>query len=457
VAVEAGTPGAGSPAGAVSPSGAGSPVAAPSTTFATPADVRRARMAVAALFFTNGALFANVVPRYPEVKAHVGLSKAAFGSAVAAFPLGALLAGLFAAALIGRYRSSRVATVGVVLLGAALFLVSVSPSWLALAGVVLVAGAVDAVVDVAQNAHGLRVQRLYGRSIVNSFHGVWSIGAIAGGLMGAAAAGLGVPLGLHLAAAGALCASIAFGAYRFLLPGPEDAERIADGQDAAAVEGHPGSPATAHGAGRGMGHRARGLLRRPEVRLLVALGTLAACGAVVEDAASSWGAMYLGDRLGATAVVAGLAFVAFQAAMTAGRLLGDRIVDRLGEATVVRAGGAVAALGMGVALALPTVPSALVGYGLAGVGVATLVPAAMHAADEVPGLPPGVGLTVVSWLLRVGFLLSPPLVGLIADASSLRAGLLSVVVAGLVVVLLGGSIVVDRTRSPADPVPFPAP
>src|SRR5699024_6761182 len=104
------------------------------------------------------------------------------------------------------------------------------------------AGGLDAVVDVAQNAHGLRVQRLYGRSIVNSFHALWSIGAIAGGAAGAAAAGVGVPLTAHLAAAAVACGVIAFAAHRCLLPGPEDAERLLDAQEAAASEGHPGSP-----------------------------------------------------------------------------------------------------------------------------------------------------------------------------------------------------------------------
>jgi hypothetical protein len=93
---------------------------------------------------------------------------------------------------------------------------------------------------------------------------------------------------------------------------------------------------------------------------------------------------------------------------------------------------------MGLALAFPSVPTTLVGFAAAGLGVATLVPAAMHAADELPGLPVGVGLTVVSWVLRVGFLLSPPVVGLVADATSLRLGLLVVVVAGVATALCAG-------------------
>ncbi|MEU8816725.1 MFS transporter [Actinoplanes sp. NPDC048796] len=377
---------------------------------------RRARLAVAAVFLTNGALFANVVPRYPQIKADLGVTNAVLGTAIAAMPLGALLAGLLAASAIRRLGSARVAAPGIVLLAAATFLLPFAPTWYAFAGALFLVGALDAIVDVAQNAHGLRVQRLYGRSIVNSFHGVWSIGAVLGGLMGSAAAGLGLSLTVHLGFSAVLFSAVALAAFRFMLPGGEDAERSVTPSDTV-------SP--------------RRAVTGTAVRMLAILGILAACGALVEDAGSSWGALYLSGDLHTSAATAGLAFVALQVAMTLGRLTGDRVVDRFGQRTVVRAGGALAALGMGAALLLPSVPTALAGFGLAGLGVATLVPATMQTADEIPGLAAGTGLTIVSWLLRGGFLLSPPLVGLIADQTSLRVGLLSVVLAGALTFTLG--------------------
>jgi MFS family permease len=386
-------------------------------------DARRARAAVAALFLTNGAVFFTVVPRYPQIKADLGLSNALLGTSLAAFPVGALLAGLLAGAAIRRWGSARVASAGIVLTAVATLGIPFAPHWLVLAAVLFVVGALDSIVDVAQNAHGLRVQRLYGRSIVNSLHGVWSVGAVLGGLMGSAAAGLHLPLAVHLAISATLFSGVALVSYRFLLPGGEDAERAAEPEPA---------PAPAAGPAVAAGWRS---FRGPAVRMLVVLGILAACGALVEDAGASWGALYLTD-LHATAATAGLAVVALQVAMTLGRLSGDRIVDRFGQRTVVRAGGVIAAIGMGAALAFPSVPAALAGFALAGLGVATLVPAAMHTADELPGLPRGTGLTIVSWLLRGGSLLSPPIVGLLADRTSLRVGLLTVVAAGLITAVL---------------------
>lgn len=238
--------------------------------------------------------------------------------------------------------------------------------------------------------------------------------------MGSAAAGLGIPLAVHLGISAVTWSMVALVAYRFLLPGPEDAERAAEPQD------HTAAPA------RTNNWRTWG---RPAVRMLAALSALAAFGALVEDSGASWGALYL-TGLHAGAAVAGLAVVVFQIAMTAGRLAGDRVVDRFGQRTVARAGAALAAAGMGAALAVPSVGTALAGFAFAGLGFATLVPAAMHAADELPGIPHGTGLTIVSWLLRVGFLLSPPLVGFVADLTSLRVGLLTVVVAGVATVFL---------------------
>jgi MFS family permease len=173
---------------------------------------------------------------------------------------------------------------------------------------------------------------------------------------------------------------------------------------------------------------------------LVALVLIAIAGAIIEDAGSTWATLYLREGLGVQAAVAVSGYIAMVGFHFIGRLIGDRLVDRFGERAVARAGGLVAAVGMGAALAFPTVPGTIAGFAAAGFGVATLIPAAMHSADRLPGLRPGTGLTAVTWLMRVGFVSSPPVVGVIADATSLRAGLLVVPVAGAVVVLLAGAL-----------------
>ena len=122
-------------------------------------------------------------------------------------------------------------------------------------------------------------------------------------------------------------------------------------------------------------------------------------------------------------------------------------MDRFGERVVARAGGFVSAAGMGAALAFPSVPGTIVGFAAAGLGVATLIPAAMHGADQLPGIRPGTGLTAVTWLMRVGFFGAPLLVGVVADATSLRVGLLSVPLAGITVMALASALSARRLPS----------
>ncbi|WP_350350414.1 MFS transporter [Microbacterium sp. A8/3-1] len=394
------------------------------------AAARRARIAVSALFLTNGALFANILPRYPEIKAALGLDNTAYGLSIAALPAGAIVAGLAAAVLIRRFGSARLAVFGTALTSVGYLLAGLSPAALLFAGALFLTGACDAITDVAQNAHGLRVQRRYGRSIINSFHAIWSIGAVLGGAMAAVAIATGLPVGIHLAISTTVFAAVAIGALRFCLPGRDDEA----GEDVVA-EGAEVRQA----ARRGPGPRT--------ILVLAALTLIAMAGAVGEDAGNSWATLYLADSLGAAAAIAPLGFIALMLAQFIGRILGDGLTDRFGQRLVAGAGGLIAAVGMGLALAFPSVPGTILGFAALGFGIATLIPAAMHAADELPGLPQGVGLTVLSWLLRVGFLLSPPFVGFIADNESLRAGLLIAPVAGLVAILLCGALEKRRPRS----------
>src|SRR4029077_13014150 len=377
----------------------------------------------AALFLTKGAIFANLLPRYPEIKADLHLSNAVYRAAIAAFSGGALVAGLAAAALIRRFYSSRVAVIGTIGIATFVVVAGFARSPLVLAAALFVAGASDSITDVAQNAHGLRVQRNYGRSIINSFHAVWAVGAILGGLMGAGAIAVHVPRSTHLAIAAFVFSAVVVVAYPYLLRGPDH-------------DDHPSA--------RSDGGRRAGIAI---YATLVALVVIAIAGATVEDAGSSWATLYLRDSLGAPGAVAAFGYIALVGFMFVGRLIGDRMVDRFGERDVARVGGLVAATGMGAALAFPGRPGTIAGFAAAGLGVATLIPAAMHGADQLPGMRPGTGLTVLTWLMRVGFFGAPFLVGVIADAASLRIGSLSVPVAGVVVMALAGALSARRQPS----------
>jgi MFS family permease len=409
---------------------------------------------VAALFVINAAAYANIVPRLPGIKAELGLSNAALGAAVAAVPLGSLLSGLAAGPLIQRWGSARVATACG--LGFALVVpaVSLAGSWLALAATFAVFGLFDSVMDVSMNAHALRVQRAYGRSIVSALHGLWSLGAVAGAGAASLVVGAGVGLRPHLLGAGLVLGALTVAARRHLLPGPDDTERedLEAGKSAADLAGV--GDAGSSGAGPALvsgsddeevaGTRAPG-----RAATLAVLGLVLLLAGAIEDSPASWGAVLLREELGTSAGVGGLVFVAFQSAMTAGRLLADRVVDRLGPVTVLRAGSVLVAVGAGLGLLAGTPAAVVAGFAVAGLGAAPLFPVVFHAAGNLPGLATGHGVAVVAWASRLGFLVVPPLVGLVADAASVRTGLAVVPAAG--VALLGLVGVVGVAEAPDDP------
>lgn len=393
--------------------------------------ITRARIAVSLLFLTNGAIFSNLLPRLPEIKDMYDLSNALYGFALIAFPIGGVVAGPLPAPILRRFGTARVAVVGSILLATAVFVAGSVPLvavfWIGL----FVAGMLDALVDTAQNAQGLRVQRLAGTSIINSMHALWSVGAVIGGLMGTAAAAMHLPLPWHFLISGVIFAAVAAFAMRWAVP-DDHAEHAATQAENAPLDtaGIPKLPRSAGVA----------------ALALLPIAVVAMSGVLVEDVGSNWSAVYLRDALGAPVGMVGLGYVSLVGAQFVGRLLGDRLIDAFGAVLVTRIGGVLIFVGLGAVALAPTPWVALAGFALAGFGCATMVPNAYAAADRAPGLRPGTGLTLVSWCMRIVFVLSPPLIGLFADAAGLRTALFVFPLMGLFAFLFAGALRVRARR-----------
>ena len=370
--------------------------------------LRRGHIAAATFFFTNGAVFANLVPRYPELKAELGLNATIYGVVLAMNPVGAIVAGVAAGVLIRRFGSAAVAVIGTLGLAFGVTAAAWAPNVWILACAFFIGGSLDAITDVAQNANALRVQAARGRSIINSMHALWSLGAVTGGAIAAGAIALDIPVRWHVLASSIVLVGVAFWARSWSLPGSER-ESGSGSADAA----------TARPAGRAS---------TAIVLTLTALVLIAIGGGLTEEVAFSWAALYLGDEVGAPAPLAAAGFI--------GRIVSDRLVDRFGERAVVICSGLFIAAGIGLAIGVPTVWGACLGFALAGFGCAPAIPLAMQQADRIPGLRAGTGLTIVTWLMRLAFLVAPPLVGAIADATSIRVGLAVSLTGGLLVMAL---------------------
>ncbi|HWH28243.1 MAG TPA: MFS transporter [Mycobacteriales bacterium] len=367
---------------------------------------QRERWAVSALFLTNGAMFASVLPRLPEVKGRFDLSDGELGLALLGLGLGGLLGSTATRWLLPRVGAQRLAVASTLAVAAALPLVGLAPTALLLFAVLAGIGAVDSLTDVAMNVSGVEAQRRLGRPVLTSMHAVWSVGAVGGGLVGSAAAALRVPLAAHLAVVAVMCAALALAVRRDV----------------------PDS------TGHGTGVRAPGRRFSPALVLLCGLAVLAA---VLEDAPASWSAVYLADHTGAGPGTAGLGFTAFMTAMVVMRLVGDRVLARFGAVAVVRAGGLAAGTALGLALLVGGTAPALVAFAVVGLGAAAVFPAMITAAGALPGQ----GIAAMNVATRVGFLGSPPVVGAAADGVGLPLALGIVVVpAALGLGLLAGAV-----------------
>jgi len=377
------------------------------------------------MFASNGAVFAAILPWYPLLTDRLSLSAAEFGLIVAAFAVGAIVSSALPAPLIARFGPNRVAVVGTVFLAIAIASAGWSPNGAVLALCIFLAG----FFDVAQNVAGIRVQDAAGRSILSSLHALWSLGGILGGIASTTAAALGLDMRLALAVAAATCVALVAGGAALV-------GDVARNRDVTAA-----APAAVTAPGRWRGVAAAAL----------PLVLVAVCGTMVEDVGNNWGALS-GQQLGGLPLGAsGVVFIVVVASQCVGRFLGDAMIDRWGRVRVARAGGVLIATG-GALIALTDGGDPgplLVGFALVGFGGATLVPSAYSAAARMPGVSEGAGVTIVSWLMRVGFLFTSPLIGAVAEAANLRWGLGILILVGAATVALAGALAPARTGSPA--------
>ncbi|MFN3601103.1 MAG: MFS transporter [Dietzia sp.] len=418
------------------------------------AAVRGPVAATALLFAANGAIFGAIVPRLPDLKDALELGPAAFGLAMACYPAGALVGGLFAPTLMRRRSDGAVAVAMMVGASAVAALLGFSPVVAVFAGLLLLFGVCDAITDVSMNAHGIRVQLRHGQSLINRFHAVWSLGAVLGAAGGSVAAGAGIPVEGQMIGAGLICAFAALAAYPLRLGRPVaedelgrdlDHDRDLDRESELDLDLGSDPESERPEARTAVPHR-----RIPGGRALlwlVALGLFACCAEVVEDFAQTWSALYLREVTTAGAGLAGLGFIAVQGAQLIGRFTGDRLVEGFGAAHVGRMGGVCVVAGSGTALIASFAldgPALLVvllaGFAVAGWGIATVIPGAMVGADSIPGLTPGTGLAVLNWVMRLGYLASPPLVGLIAEHAGMRWTVVPMVVGGVLIALMAGPL-----------------
>lgn len=386
----------------------------------TPRFLSTPRLRSAALpFAANGVLYGTWAARIPEVQAQAGLSEGALGLALIGAAVGLVVSASVAGSLVARFGAHRVTLGALVVFGATVVGPGFGTGLVSLAGALLLLGLASGLLDVSMNAWAAEVETADATTILGACHGMFSLGMMAGAGLGALAARLDVPLVVHFGAAAALFVGVALA----------QGGRVVEPPTGAAPEA--GGPLVALPVGP-----------------VVGLAGLAFCGLVVEGAMADWSAVYLRETLAATEAAAALGVAAFSGCMAAARFGSDALTARLGDRPLVRAGTALAAVGLGLVVAAPVVAVAVAGFAGVGLGMAAVVPALFRAASRAPGLRPGVGIAAVTSTGYLGFLAGPPVLGFVAEAAGLRTsfGLLLTLAA---VMSLGAGAAFRRARPEA--------
>lgn len=349
----------------------------------------RERAAISALFLMNGYMVGNWAPKIPQFKAALGIDEAMLGLLILAFGIGSLAFMPVVGAIISREGSRRVLLALAVVTAPMLLVLTLMPGIWTAAAALLVLGGLVGGMDVAMNASAVSVERRMRRAIMSSCHAWWSLG----GLIGAASGGLMLAR-LSPVGHAAVVTVVALGLIAAAAPA------VVRDMPAPSAEGAPAAA-----------------LPRSLVPWLV--GIMALFSMIPEGAILDWSALYLRDELGASVEGSALAFAGFSATMALMRFTGDPIRDRLGAVTTLRISTVVAGLGMLGAAFAPTAGLAAAGFAFAGLGIANMVPIAFSAAGNLPGLAPGIGLSVVTFMGYSGLLFAPSLIGFVARHTGL--------------------------------------
>jgi MFS family permease len=451
----------------------------------------RAALATALVFAVNGFLLASWVSRLPATRDRLGASAAELGLALLTPGFGSLLSMPFSGRWCRRFGSRAVIATTTVAASLALVALAVVPTLVALGLTLFVWGSFYGSWDVAMNVHGSAVEQRAGREWMPRYHACWSVGGIAGAACGALAAQVGMPLALHFSIVAVLCTALVMVALRSFIEDRTEAAELAPAAAAvptpeagAAIDpirgtavaldrGTPQPPdpvpgrpegesspwrgvaaADVHsprrergrraGGGRGRrlgggrGRRLGGGRGREPARgrvltgRLLLVGVVTLCATTLEGAAADWLALFLTDERAATASLAAAGYAVFAVAMAAGRFSGTAVAERLGRDGAVRAGGLVSLAGVLLTVLGPGLAGAYAGAALWALGVCLVFPAAVSAGGETPDRPAD-AIAAVTTIGYGGFLVGPPLIGLLADQVGLGRAL-------LVLCLLAGGI-----------------
>jgi MFS family permease len=365
----------------------------------------RLRRANAVYFFISGFGYSSWTSRIPGIKESLKLNDAHFGTLLFMMPVGLILTMPFTGKLLDHFKSRTIMLIGAMVYNGVLACIGFSGYTLVLGIALFFFGSSRNMMNLSMNAQAIGVQALYKRSIMSSFHAVWSMAGFAGAAFGYLMVTLNIIPAWHLLGASLLLTALTLLYYKDALDQRPD-----------------------HSV-------KRSIFTLPPKSMLV-FSLICFTSMACENTMYDWSGIYIRQVLHGSKAIATIAFVVYMVAMTSGRLVGDRMADRYGIQRVLAASGILIFTGFTITVLSPYIPITLAGYLLTGFGVSCVVPFVFSLAGKIPMSNPGAALASISSLGYLGFLIVPPMIGYVAQASSLRISFAIIAVMGLFMIRL---------------------
>lgn len=368
------------------------------------------RIAVSCFFFLAGLCFSSWASRIPDIRLKLHLDNAALGAVLLGLPAGLLTSLPLAGWLVARFGSRPVALLAALLYALTLPSLGLAAAPWQLVVCLFVFGMGGNLLNISMNTQAIGTEALYGRTIMASYHGIWSVAGFSGAAIGTLFIRLGWLPYQHF---------IVITSVAFLIVAVTSGQLLT--QDAHA------------------GGEDRPIFAWPD-RSLINLGMIAFCSMICEGAMFDWSGVYFQKVIQPPHGLVAIGYTAFMSTMASGRFLGDWLATKWGIKRILQISGTLTTAGLLTAILFPWLFPALAGFLLVGAGVSSVVPLVYSAAGRSKVLSPGVALAAVSTIGYLGFLVGPPFIGFIAQAFNLRVSLGLIAVLGSVIVLIASKI-----------------
>ncbi|MDR2814977.1 MAG: MFS transporter [Prevotellaceae bacterium] len=367
------------------------------------------RVSVSAFYFAQGLVFASWASRIPDIKNMLNMSASQLGSALLIIPTGEFVTMALAGYLVSKFGSRLMLIIAALTYPLALIGIGLAGSLMQLYAVLFLFGVFANLSNISVNTQAVGVERLYRRSIMGVFHGLWSMAGFVGALTGALMVALSISPTLHFAIVYALILCIALAMHRSILPRDAHQKSIDENQQK--------------------------IFTRPD-RYVLVIGLIAFANMVCEGTVFNWSSIYFEQVVATSKNFVRLGYIAAMCSMTIGRFIVDRFITRFGHINVIRFGGVTIVAGLLLAVVSPSIALSTAGFLLIGAGISPTIPICYSLAGHSKKMLPGVALATVSSVSFFGLLMGPPVVGFAADAVGLRWALCIIALFGVTVVSL---------------------